>query len=317
LKSQWKLILQFTFSSSSASFVSDLLILNIKSIESEKIFKDFKNAGINRISLGIQTLSTRTLKILGREHTAEDSLRSLEFAKKVFPGQISIDMIWGLPDQSLIDWENDLSKILTQADNHLSAYQLVIEQGTKMQKYYESGAYSFPDGDLSANFYEKTVEIAKRFGFNQYEVSSFARHRQESEHNKGYWTGRDYLGIGPGAHARYYTKNNTRERTIQHLQPETWLKEVLENRGGTKKRTQLNQQEILMELVILGMRMKKGISRENFELISRGIPIEQALNLGEVQALQNDGFLELDEEGLRTTKKGFCVMDSILPRILK
>ncbi|XP_011663070.2 radical S-adenosyl methionine domain-containing protein 1, mitochondrial-like [Strongylocentrotus purpuratus] len=176
---------------------------NPTSVEMKKL-EDFKSAGVNRLSLGIQALDSNDLKTLGREHTVGQSLTCIHEARKLFPDRLSIDIIFGRPSQTLNSWEAELEQILQVCDSHISLYQLTLEPGTLLYKFDQQGVLPMPDADLIADMYETAVERLAQAGFHRYEVSNFARTvRAESIHNKAYWEGKQYIGVGPGAHGRF------------------------------------------------------------------------------------------------------------------
>lgn len=159
---------------------------------------------MNRLSLGIQALDSNDLKTLGREHTVGQSLTCIHKARKLFPDRLSIDIIFGRPSQTLNSWEAELEQILQVCDSHISLYQLTLEPGTLLYKFDQQGVLPMPDADVIADMYETAVERLAQAGFHRYEVSNFARTvRAESVHNKAYWEGKQYIGVGPGAHGRF------------------------------------------------------------------------------------------------------------------
>ncbi|XP_041485519.1 radical S-adenosyl methionine domain-containing protein 1, mitochondrial-like [Lytechinus variegatus] len=176
---------------------------NPTSVEMKRL-EDFKSAGINRLSLGIQALNNNDLRTLGREHTVDQSLTCIQEARTLFPDRLSIDIIFGRPSQTLNSWKAELDHILQVCDSHISLYQLTLEPGTLLYKLEKQGVLPMPDADVMADMYETAVERLDRAGLYRYEVSNFARDvRAESTHNKAYWEGKQYIGVGPGAHGRF------------------------------------------------------------------------------------------------------------------
>ncbi|CAO3639698.1 unnamed protein product [Mucor hiemalis] len=177
---------------------------NPTSIEFSKL-KGFKNAGVNRLSLGIQSFNSADLKILGRDHTGLEALKALSIAKELYSKErVSFDLIYARPGQTIEGWRKELEEALDIAGDHLSMYQLTLERSTPLHKQSLKGLIPpIPDGDISADIYEETVSIAKSFGYTHYEVSNYAKTQSAiSRHNFSYWQGMDYLGVGPGAHGR-------------------------------------------------------------------------------------------------------------------
>lgn len=176
---------------------------NPTSVEMKKL-QQFKCAGINRLSLGIQALNNSDLKILGRDHTVDQSLSCIHEARKLFPGRLSIDIIFGRPSQTLESWVRELEEILDVCDDHVSLYQLTLEPGTLLYKLNKQGILTMPGADVIADMYEVAVRRLAQASFHRYEISNFARSLSaESKHNKAYWEGKQYIGVGPGAHGRF------------------------------------------------------------------------------------------------------------------
>ena len=198
---------------------------NPTSVEAKK-FQDLKNVGINRVSLGIQSFCDKELKFLGREHSAMEGLESLSIARKHFDNY-SFDLIYTLPEQKIDKWEKDLYRALNEVTKHISLYQLTIEKGTRFFSDYKEKKFTMKTDELSRKFYEVTREICKSRGLVPYEVSNYSIKGYESVHNMNYWQGKDYVGIGPGAHGRITIDGVRYESMMYHL-PEKWLNTVKE-----------------------------------------------------------------------------------------
>nr|DBA27509.1 TPA: hypothetical protein GDO54_007993 [Pyxicephalus adspersus] len=227
--------------------------------------QQFRDAGVTRLSVGLQSLDDGDLQLLGRTHTAAEALDTLKEACKLFPGCTSVDVMFGLPGQSLAAWHSTLERLLDQCDNHVSLYQLTLERGTALFKLKEKGQLAFPDQELTAQMYDDARQILGQAGFRHYEVSNFAKNGAVSTHNMSYWLGKQYIGVGPGAHGRFVpraTGGKRREARIQTLEPEPWMKEVMSNGHGTRKVIQQSDFDMLSEMLILGLRMDTGISHE-------------------------------------------------------
>ena len=283
--------------------------------------------------MGIQALDDADLKVLGRDHTTAESLRCITEAKSLFPGRVLLDLIFGRPKQSMLSWQQELQDVLQICDDHLSLYQLTLERGTALFKLHEKGKITVPGSDLMAEMYEGAVDALEEAGFVRYEVSNFARNGAESEHNKAYWMGSQYIGVGPGAHGRFVPQNCAsydnqekgtaptiypiREARIQTLEPDPWMSEV-ETRGhGTRKRVQQSQQDMLEELLMLGLRTQQGVLESRWREISKGPRLLDIFHGNDaVPKLVKQGFLEIDGIGMRATRRGMSVLDSILPELL-
>ncbi|CAJ0838293.1 12077_t:CDS:10 [Entrophospora sp. SA101] len=207
--------------------------------------REFKSIGITRLSLGVQSLNDNDLLKLGRDHNSKDAIKSLEIAKKIFKNNVSFDLIFGRNNQNVSNWIKELKLALELADNHLSIYELTIKPGTPIYKEYKLGKLKIPSSDKITDMYESTIQIAKEFGFKQYEVSNFYKNSKYSRHNFGYWNGLDYLGIGPGAHGRLYDmKNNKRLRTFRILYPEDWMRQCEDLGHGMRKSVEMDLKTI-------------------------------------------------------------------------
>ncbi len=272
------------------------------------------------------------LQILGRDHTTKESIQCIKEAKILFPGRVSVDLIFGRPGQTASSWLQELQDVLKICDNHLSLYQLTLERGTALFKMNDKGLLSIPDADLIADMYEGAVDMLHEAGFTRYEVSNFARSCAESEHNKSYWNGGQYIGVGPGAHGRFVPQiqcdspggeplpncsQPQREARIQTLEPEPWMWEV-EHRGhGTRNQTRQSEEDILEELLMLGLRTRQGISDNRWKEFSSGSSLQEVFKENDiVETLTKENLLELDEFGMRVTNRGMSILDSILPDLL-
>ena len=272
-------------------------------------FRDFRAAGINRLSLGVQALNDTDLRFLGRRHDAAEALAALELAAKVF-GRFSFDLIYARPDQTPESWRDELGRALTLAGDHLSMYQLTIEDGTAFAPAHARGDFVLPPEDQQAEMFEITQSLTAAAGLPAYEVSNHARPGAECRHNLTYWLGGDYVGIGPGAHGRL---NNTATR--QHRAADIWLKRVEENGHATQETEELDPAIRAEELVMMGLRLVDGIAAEIFASVS-GQSLWDVLDAGGVARMVTGGFLEKSAAGIKATPAGMLVLNALTAEIL-
>lgn len=270
-------------------------------------------AGVNRLSLGIQALEDPALRFLGRAHSADEALAALDLARRHFP-RFSFDLIYARPGQTEADWTAELERALALAGEHLSVYQLTIEENTAFAGAWRRGEFTLPPEETAARLYEITQARLAEAGLPAYEISNHARPGVECRHNLIYWQGGDYAGIGPGAHGRL-TLGGTRCATRQHRAPEAWL-EAVEGAGhATRERRPLGLEERRDELLMMGLRLSTGVARARFRTVV-GREIEETLSPGALAPLVGAGFLELDAEGLRATAEGRQRLNAVLARLL-
>uniref|UniRef100_A0A0B7AGX1 Radical S-adenosyl methionine domain-containing protein 1, mitochondrial n=1 Tax=Arion vulgaris TaxID=1028688 RepID=A0A0B7AGX1_9EUPU len=258
----------------------------------------FKNAGVNRVSIGVQTLNSSGLNILGRDHSAEESLRCLEMAKSLFPGRVSVDLIFGWPGQTFNMWISELDQILMLCDNHISLYQLTLERGTQLYKQVHNGSLIAVESLVMEEMYLQAVDMLTSRGFERYEVSNFARQKCYSQHNLSYWTGHQYIGVGPGAHGRFKPVNkDLREARIQTLEPNDWMWEVEKCGHATRKLTTLSILQQLEELLVVGLRIKHGITNAVWSKICPEKSLkEMLLPSPDVKSLVHQGLLIFSDD---------------------
>lgn len=238
---------------------------NPTSFEASK-FKDLRDVGINRLSIGIQALNDEDLKFLGREHSAKEAMQTIEIAAKIFEN-FSFDLIYARPNQSLKSWSEELKRAISFGTKHLSLYQLTIEKGTKFFADFSRKKFQMPEENLSAEFYELTNQITSEAGLELYEISNYARKNFECRHNLVYWQGGDYLGVGAGAHSRIYFENEQNRSAISMIcEPLNWLKKVEEFGAGIQKLEKISAEELREELILMGMRLKGGMDKKFFDL---------------------------------------------------
>ncbi len=291
-----------------ANDIEVTLEANPTSVEAGR-FAGYRDAGVNRVSMGIQALNDRDLKALGRLHTAAEAMQAFDVARDVFD-RVSFDLIYARQGQSLAAWEVELKQALGLAVDHLSLYQLTIEDGTAFGDRYAAGKLrDLPDDDAAADMYAVTQDICAGAGFATYEVSNHAREGCESIHNKIYWKYGDYAGIGPGAHGRL-TLNGQRYATEAPLAPAVWLSQVSKTGNGESTRERLAPEDQFVEFLLMGMRLREGVDLSRFQKDLSEI------FMNKINYLSGEGFVQLNENTLRLTDKGYPVLNAVLREML-
>ena len=273
----------------------------------------FRQAGVNRVSLGVQSLQDEALRRLGRQHSAGQAIAALELARGLFP-RISFDLIYARPGQSLADWRAELHQALSLAADHLSLYQLTIEPGTQFEALHRSGALVLPDDDTAAALYEATAEAAALFGLLPYEVSNYAVPAGESRHNLAYWRYADYAGIGPGAHGRV-TLDGALLATRRHRAPEPWAEQVERSGHGTTDERPVERIERAREMLLMGLRLSEGVDARRFAA-RVGMELVDALDPAVLQAAIDEDYVELAAGVLRALPEGRLRLDALLPALV-
>jgi oxygen-independent coproporphyrinogen-3 oxidase len=277
-------------------------------------FRDFRAAGVNRLSMGLQALNDADLRFLGRRHDVAGALNAVELARGIFP-RISFDLIYARPGQTVASWDAELRQAIALAADHLSLYQLTIEEGTAFHPAHARGDFILPDEDASAEMFDLTQELCDAAGLPAYEVSNHAKPGAECRHNLLYWQGGDYLGIGPGAHGRLTDHSGTAWALKQYRAPQRWLSEVTEQGHATQERTRLTVEERCEELVMMGLRLRDGLSASAFAAHA-GQPLDQALNRRGLDSMMEDGFVTWTGEQLQATPKGRLVLNAVIAELL-
>lgn len=281
---------------------------NPTSIE-EKNFSHLAQAGVNRVSIGIQSLRDEGLRFLGRTHSVENAKKAIETARTHFQ-RYSFDLIYTHPHQTIEDWEEELKEAISLADGHLSLYQLTIEEGTPFFLYFHKGDFQMPSNDQSALFYERTRSLMRNSGYTAYEVSNYAHSGQECRHNMTYWNYKDYIGIGPGAHSRI-TFEGEKYAIRRHRSPEKWLEDVNIKQTGTHEIRIIPFPLKTQEFLMMGLRLKEGIHLATFQE-QMGRPLLQTIDSKKLDTLVKEGLLELSDSTLKTTQEGCLRLDGIL-----
>ena len=286
---------------------------NPTSVELQKL-ESFRQAGINRLSLGVQALEDTALRFLGRRHSAAQALAALEHARTTFP-RLSFDLIYARPNQTLPVWRAELRRALSLAADHLSLYQLTIEPGTAFEALHRNGTLTLPDEETAAALYDATAEAAAEAGLLAYEISNYAAPGAESRHNLAYWRYNDYTGIGPGAHGRI-SLGAELLATRRHRAPEPWAERVERDGHGTTAEDPVGPAERAREALLMGLRLTEGIELRRFE-IRTGIPMGEAIDQDVLAASQDAGYLTLSETHLTATAEGRRRLDALLARLVQ
>lgn len=281
---------------------------NPSSVEASR-FADLAKAGVNRVSLGLQSLDDQTLEFLGRAHDVKEGLAALETAQQNFD-RVSFDLIYARPGQSSKNWRSELEQALGFGTDHLSLYQLTIEPGTRFETLARTGQLIPADDDHCADLFDLTQDLTQAAGLPAYEISNHARLGQESRHNLTYWRYEDYVGIGPGAHGR--RQNMATER---HKKPENFLSAVERNGHGLKMEQALSPDVQAAEALMMGLRLGEGVDLQALAE-KTGLAIADMLDEAGVAKLGALGFLERSDDRLAISSKGMPLLDAILPKII-
>jgi len=277
-------------------------------------FINLAKSGVNRISLGLQSLNDTSLKFLGRNHNVKDGLKALESAKKYF-NRVSFDLIYGLPGQNESSWELELKKAIKLSGEHMSAYQLTIEKGTPFYALHRDKKIILPKEKTLFNLYNITDVLLREARLIKYEVSNYSLKNSESIHNVKIWEGSEYCGIGPGAHGRIKIKNKWRA-TYRNPSPKIWLTNNLEKKSSLYRDDKITSLERAQEILLTNLRLTKGLKIKALLKIANADKIESFLNLDNCEMLKDQGFIEMNSSIIKITDKGFPVLNSLLSKII-
>lgn len=281
---------------------------NPTSVEAGR-FAAYRQAGVNRVSMGIQALNDTDLKRLGRLHSAREAMQAFDIARGIFD-RVSFDLIYGRQDQTASDWEKELKQALTMAIDHLSLYQLTIEQGTAFGDRYARGSLlGLPSEDLGADMYALTQDLCGEMGMPAYEVSNHARTGAQSRHNLIYWRYGDYAGIGPGAHGRL-TLNGRKTATVAQSNPTKWLSGC-DTQQTEQRRETLRHQEQATEFLLMGLRLSEGVSLRRYAALAG-----QEMDADAIEHLTDIGMVTQDDDQLTVTERGFIVLNAVIEKLL-
>jgi oxygen-independent coproporphyrinogen-3 oxidase len=284
---------------------------NPTSVEAGR-FAALAAAGVNRVSLGVQSLDDRALRFLGRRHSAREALDAVALAHRYF-SRASFDLIYARPGQTPVDWRAELRAAADHAGEHLSVYQLTIEKQTVFEGAHRRGEFALPDEDTAVALFETTQEILAASGRPFYEISNHARPGGECRHNLTYWRYGDYAGIGPGAHGRPRIAGEKRA-TRQHRVPEIWLEHVERQGHATTDDRIVPPREQAEEALMMGLRLVEGIDAARFRAAT-GAALDDALDPDGLAAMVAGGFVVHDACSLRATREGMLRLDAVLARL--
>lgn len=304
---------------------------NPTSTEAEN-FQALRLAGVNRVSLGVQSLRDEELKFLGREHSAKEALKAVELAAKIFD-RYSFDLIYARPHQTVETWEKELREAFAYTGDHLSLYQLTVEEETPFARVYAKGGFTLPDEDIAADLYDLTTKICAEHGLRAYEISNYAKPGQECRHNLAYWRGDEYLGIGPGAHGRIRVRssefriqegNNTELRTLNSelwvatatlKSPERWLSMVEEKGEGLEIFQAIPPRDRAEEMIITGLRTAGGITAQQVKMRT-GFDMANLINQEQQKTLEKEDFLAVSSDTLQVTPRGGMLLNRVIQALL-
>ncbi len=278
---------------------------NPTSVEATR-FRGYRSAGVNRVSLGVQALDDASLKALGRLHSAREALDAVAIARGAFE-RYSFDLIYARPGQTPKMWADELQHAIGEAAEHLSLYQLTIEEGTPFFGLHAAGKLQTPDEATARALYDLTQDVCAKHGLPAYEISNHAREGAACRHNLVYWRGEEYAGIGPGAHGRLDI-GGVRHAVATEKRPESWLMRVEASGHGVVSDEILNSEERADEFLLMGLRLTEGIDPRRYQALS-GRPLDPR----RIALLREEGAISVEADGrLRVTKDGFPVLDAVV-----
>ena len=290
---------------------------NPSSVEAER-FKAYRQAGVNRISVGVQSFREDALKFLGRLHGVDEAKRALDIARNTFD-RISFDLIYARPDHrgpgGVRTWDLELAEALAFEPNHLSLYQLTIEDNTAFKQHYSRGRFKLPDEDEALDLFNHTASKTTAAGLEAYEISNHARVGEASRHNLFYWKGRPYIGIGPGAHGRLpHGRALLASEGVKR--PEDWLSHVHDFGHGYHILTEVSPTERIMEALMMGLRLRDGVDITELEAMT-GENVSRLLNKDGVAELSKMGFLTHSPSRIALTETGRPLLNTIIGQVVR
>ncbi len=296
-----------------ANDIEITLEANPTSVENDKLLA-FKDAGINRVSLGVQALNDTDLKFFGRGHNVDEALKAIELAKTHFE-RSSFDLIYARPNQTLEDWEKELKQAVALSNGHLSLYQLTIERNTPFYMRHSRGEFAIPDDVQGAEFYHLTQNILENAGLPAYEVSNHAKEGHACRHNLIYWRMADYIGVGAGAHGRF-VQGRQKFASRDHAAPEIWLERVNKNGHGAHELEKLTPEDRFNECLMMGLRLRDGISIQAVEDKS-GKVFSDMVDADKLQSSIDQDWVIQSDDTLKLTREGLLRLNALIPYILK
>jgi len=285
---------------------------NPTSVEAAR-FAALAEAGVNRVSLGVQALDPAALRFLGREHSADEAIAAIDTARRHFT-RYSFDLIYARPGQTAEAWLAELERALALAGEHLSLYQLTIERGTRFFAEHQRGGFVLPDEEEAARMFEETQTLLEAAGLPAYEISNHARDGAACRHNLIYWRYQDYVGVGPGAHGRF-AEGDTKRATRRQSGPENWLADVEKQGHGTIETSVVTGQDRVEEALMMGLRLREGIDRALFASVAGADPVE-TLGEAKLAPLVAAGFLDVQPTHLKATPAGRQRLNALLERLI-
>ena len=281
---------------------------NPSSLDHAKILR-YSEAGINRISLGIQSFSDESLKILGRLHNAKEAVKSYRLIKKAGFANVSIDLIYGIPRQTVSEWESDLETVIQLEPQHISAYNLIIEKGTEFDDLLQQGKLDLPSDDDQSRMYDILINLLKKAGFKRYEISNFARPGFECRHNMKYWTGKPYLGLGPSA-----VSYDGQIRRKNRGDIELYIKAVRDGGEILSDSEIIDRETVLEEAIISGLRLASGLSVDFLKrLFNYDIFMEKS---EAIDLLTAEDMITIKEGHIKLTDRALFVSDSVMVKLI-
>lgn len=282
---------------------------NPTSVELDK-FRHYSDFGINRVSIGVQSLNDIDLKKLGRNHTSKEAIRAIEIAHQYF-NSISIDLIYSRPGQKITEWKAELLQALALGTHHISLYQLTIEPKTTYEKLFKSGKLILPNEELSRELYLLTESVCKDYSLFKYELSNFSKKGHESIHNLNYWNSGEWVGVGPGAHSRIENKDGERISIINEYDPRKWQEYVKMSGFSSIKKQNLSQENIRDEYILMSMRTSRGMS------VNKYIDLGGHLDKTKLKSLTAGGYIKVNKNTnyLQITSKGSIISDYIISEL--
>ncbi|SHH34112.1 oxygen-independent coproporphyrinogen-3 oxidase [Caloranaerobacter azorensis DSM 13643] len=281
---------------------------NPKTLDKYKL-KDYKNLGINRMSLGLQSFNDKLLKSIGRIHTARDFLESYDLIRKFGFDNVNVDVMFNLPGQTIKDVIDTLKKVIALKPEHISFYSLKIEEGTLFYKLYNESRLDLPDEDTERDMYHKGIELLEDNNFIHYEISNFAKHGYECKHNLIYWNVKPYLGLGLSAHSNINSKRWSNFRNFKQ-----YFKCLDNGRLPIEENEEIDVEMEMAEFMILGLRLIKGIEKLDFKK-RFGLNVDDIYGM-QLRSLENKGLIENKEEYIKLTKRGIDLSNLVFMELL-